>query len=127
VAREQREAGRLAEGALIIWDSHDTPAQELAGNRILLQAAERDWGASGRDEAQDVVLVTPGRHDLARAMIADLGGERANKTDHTAVAEAMATMRPRSASFIPGKKALARDAFEKYTSSMCSDATTRPP
>jgi signal transduction histidine kinase len=43
LARQQREAGRLAERARIARDLHDTLAQELAGNRMLLQAAERDW------------------------------------------------------------------------------------
>ncbi|WP_461069971.1 hypothetical protein [Streptomyces pseudoechinosporeus] len=44
MAREQRKAGRLAEGPRIIRDLHDTLAQELADNRILPQAAERDRG-----------------------------------------------------------------------------------
>ncbi|MCF1596743.1 sensor histidine kinase [Streptomyces muensis] len=43
LARRQREAGRLAERARIARDLHDTLAQELAGSRMLLQAAERDW------------------------------------------------------------------------------------
>ncbi len=43
LARQQREAGRLAERARIAQDLHDTLAQELAGSRMLLQAAERDW------------------------------------------------------------------------------------
>ncbi|WP_317786571.1 sensor histidine kinase [Actinoplanes sichuanensis] len=42
-ARQQREAGRLAERARIARDLHDAVAQELAGNRMLLQAADRDW------------------------------------------------------------------------------------
>jgi signal transduction histidine kinase len=43
LARQQREAGRLAERARIARDLHDSLVQELAGNRMLLQAAERDW------------------------------------------------------------------------------------
>ncbi|WP_405958396.1 histidine kinase [Streptomyces phaeochromogenes] len=43
LARQQREAGRLAERSRIARDLHDTLAQELAGSRMLLQAAERDW------------------------------------------------------------------------------------
>ncbi|TQE17190.1 sensor histidine kinase [Streptomyces ipomoeae] len=43
LARGQREAGRLAERARIARDLHDTLAQELAGSRMLLQAADRDW------------------------------------------------------------------------------------
>ncbi len=43
LARNQREAGRLAERARIARDLHDTLAQELAGSRMLLQAADRDW------------------------------------------------------------------------------------
>ncbi|MET7475244.1 sensor histidine kinase [Streptomyces sp. NPDC005648] len=43
LARRQREAGRLAERTRIARDLHDTLAQELAGSRMLLQAAERDF------------------------------------------------------------------------------------
>jgi signal transduction histidine kinase len=43
LARGQREAGRLAERARIARDLHDTLAQELAGSRMLLQAADRDF------------------------------------------------------------------------------------
>ncbi|MEV0739489.1 sensor histidine kinase [Streptomyces sp. NPDC050549] len=43
LARQQQEAGRLAERARIARDLHDTLAQELSGSRMLLQAAERDW------------------------------------------------------------------------------------
>jgi signal transduction histidine kinase len=42
LARQQRAAGALAERARIARDLHDTLAQELAGNRMLLQAAQRD-------------------------------------------------------------------------------------
>ncbi|KND42643.1 MULTISPECIES: sensor histidine kinase [Streptomyces] len=54
LARGQREAGRLAERARIARDLHDTLAQELAGSRMLLQAADRDWDR---------------RPDLARAQV----------------------------------------------------------
>lgn len=43
LATRQREAGRLAERARLARDLHDTLAQEIAGSRMLLQAAERDW------------------------------------------------------------------------------------
>lgn len=43
LAQGQREAGRLAERARIARDLHDTLAQELAGSRMLLQAADRDF------------------------------------------------------------------------------------
>ncbi|MGI3201556.1 sensor histidine kinase [Streptomyces sp. GLT-R25] len=43
LAARQREAGRLAERARLARDLHDTLAQELAGSRMLLQAADRDW------------------------------------------------------------------------------------
>ncbi|WP_019074705.1 sensor histidine kinase [Streptomyces hokutonensis] len=43
LARQQQEAGRLAERARIARDLHDTLAQELSGSRMLLQAAERAW------------------------------------------------------------------------------------
>ncbi|MCX4766896.1 histidine kinase [Streptomyces sp. NBC_01275] len=45
LARQQRQAGVLAERARIARDLHDTLAQELAGGVMLLQAAERDWAA----------------------------------------------------------------------------------
>ncbi|MBW8794535.1 MAG: sensor histidine kinase [Streptomyces sp.] len=43
LARQQRQAGVLAERTRIARDLHDTLAQELAGALMLLQAAERDW------------------------------------------------------------------------------------
>jgi signal transduction histidine kinase len=43
LARQQRQAGVLAERTRIARDLHDTLAQELAGSLMLLQAAERDW------------------------------------------------------------------------------------
>jgi len=43
LAARQREAGRLSERARLARDLHDTLAQEIAGSRMLLQAAERDW------------------------------------------------------------------------------------
>jgi signal transduction histidine kinase len=43
LAVRQREAGRLSERARLARDLHDTLAQEIAGSRMLLQAAERDW------------------------------------------------------------------------------------
>ncbi|MFF1450662.1 histidine kinase [Streptomyces sp. NPDC058274] len=43
LAKQQRQAGVLAERTRIARDLHDTLAQELAGSLMLLQAAERDW------------------------------------------------------------------------------------
>ncbi|MFE9768121.1 sensor histidine kinase [Streptomyces sp. NPDC005808] len=43
LARQQRQAGVLAERTRIARDLHDTLAQDLAGSLMLLQAAERDW------------------------------------------------------------------------------------
>lgn len=43
LARQQRQAGVLAERARIARDLHDTLAQELAGGVMLLQSADRDW------------------------------------------------------------------------------------
>ncbi|MFD8934822.1 sensor histidine kinase [Streptomyces sp. NPDC059578] len=43
LALQQRAAGRLSERARLARDLHDTLAQEIAGSRMLLQAAERDW------------------------------------------------------------------------------------
>lgn len=43
LARQQRQAGVLAERTRIARDLHDTLAQDLAGGLMLLQAAERDW------------------------------------------------------------------------------------
>lgn len=54
VARQQRQAGVLAERTRIARDLHDTLAQELAGGLMLLQAAERDW---------------EGRPDMARTRV----------------------------------------------------------
>ena len=42
LAEQQRAAGALEERARIARDLHDTLAQELAGNRMLLQSAQRD-------------------------------------------------------------------------------------
>lgn len=43
LARQQRQAGVLAERTRIARDLHDTLAQDLSGGLMLLQAAERDW------------------------------------------------------------------------------------
>lgn len=43
LARQQRQAGAVAERTRIARDLHDTLAQDLAGSLMLLQAAERDW------------------------------------------------------------------------------------
>ncbi|WP_308402504.1 sensor histidine kinase [Streptomyces sp. AC550_RSS872] len=75
LARQQREAGRLAERARIARDLHDTLAQELAGSRMLLQAAERDWDRRPEAARWQVRLVTEALGDhlaQTRGIIDDL-------------------------------------------------------
>ncbi|MDX6264460.1 MAG: hypothetical protein QOH84_6148 [Kribbellaceae bacterium] len=43
LAEQQHEAGILAERARLAGELHDTVTQELAGSRMLLQAADREW------------------------------------------------------------------------------------
>ncbi|MFI5792993.1 sensor histidine kinase [Streptomyces sp. NPDC051677] len=75
LARQQREAGVLAERARIARDLHDTLAQELAGGVMLLQAADRDWDARPDVARTRVRAVADGLHaNLAetRRIIRDL-------------------------------------------------------
>ncbi|MEU6357199.1 sensor histidine kinase, partial [Streptomyces sp. NPDC047072] len=75
LARQQREAGRLAERARIARDLHDTLAQEIAGSRMLLQAAERDWDRRPEAARRQVGAVTEalGEHlAQTRGIIHDL-------------------------------------------------------
>lgn len=75
LARQQREAGRLAERARIARDLHDTLAQEIAGSRMLLQAAERDWDRRPDAARRQVRVVTEalGEHlAQTRGIIHDL-------------------------------------------------------
>ncbi|KPI20027.1 integral membrane sensor signal transduction histidine kinase [Actinobacteria bacterium OK074] len=75
LARQQREAGRTAERARIARDLHDTLAQELAGSRMLLQAAERDWDRRPDTARRQVRAVTAalGEHlTQTRGIIDDL-------------------------------------------------------
>ncbi|MFD9392704.1 sensor histidine kinase [Streptomyces sp. NPDC060000] len=75
LARQQREAGVLAERARIARDLHDTLAQELAGGVMLLQAVERDWDARPDVARARVRAVADGLHaNLAetRRIIRDL-------------------------------------------------------
>ncbi|WP_246101279.1 sensor histidine kinase [Streptomyces cyaneus] len=75
LARRQREAGRLTERARIARDLHDTLAQELAGSRMLLQAAERDWDRRPDAARRQVRVVTDalGEHlAQTRGIIDDL-------------------------------------------------------
>lgn len=58
LARQQREAGRLAERARIARDLHDSLVQELVGSRMLLQAAERDWDRQPEAAKSQVHTVT---------------------------------------------------------------------
>ncbi|MGW1752184.1 sensor histidine kinase [Streptomyces sp. NPDC002092] len=75
LARQQREAGRLAERARIARDLHDTLAQEIAGSRMLLQAAERDWERRPEAARGQVRVVTEALGDhlaQTRGIIQDL-------------------------------------------------------
>ena len=75
LARQQRQAGVLAERARIARDLHDTLAQELSGSVMLLQAADRDWDARPDVARARVRTVADGLHaDLAetRRIIRDL-------------------------------------------------------
>ncbi|GAA0592661.1 sensor histidine kinase [Kribbella sandramycini] len=75
LADRQHEAGVLAERARLAREIHDTITQELAGSRMLLQAADRDWDddpAKARQYLQ-AVSETLGRNVTeARRLIADL-------------------------------------------------------
>ncbi|MFJ1807384.1 MULTISPECIES: sensor histidine kinase [unclassified Streptomyces] len=75
LARQQRQAGVLAERARIARDLHDTLAQELAGGVMLLQTVERDWDARPDVARTRVRAVADGLHaNLAetRRIIRDL-------------------------------------------------------
>ncbi|WP_328835799.1 sensor histidine kinase [Streptomyces europaeiscabiei] len=75
LARGQREAGRLAERARIARDLHDTLAQELAGSRMLLQAADRDWDRRpdlARTQVRTVVDALGANLAETRTIISDL-------------------------------------------------------
>ncbi|MFF4056623.1 sensor histidine kinase [Streptomyces sp. NPDC001668] len=75
LARRQRDAGRLAERTRIARDLHDTLAQELAGSRMLLQAAERDWARNPDAALRRVRAVSQalGAHlEETRCIISDL-------------------------------------------------------
>ncbi|MEX3106686.1 MULTISPECIES: sensor histidine kinase [unclassified Streptomyces] len=76
LARRQREAGVLAERSRIARDLHDTLAQELSGNRMLLQAAERDWDRSPEAARRQV-------HAVAEALGASLADTRSIIRDLT--------------------------------------------
>lgn len=62
LARQQRQAGVLAERARIARDLHDTLAQELSGGVMLLQAAQRDWDARPEVARTRVRAVADGLH-----------------------------------------------------------------
>ncbi|MFM9441245.1 sensor histidine kinase [Streptomyces acidiscabies] len=76
LARQQREAGVLAERSRIARDLHDTLAQELSGNRMLLQAAERDWDRRPESARRQV-------HAVAEALGASLADTRSIIRDLT--------------------------------------------
>jgi signal transduction histidine kinase len=75
LARQQRQAGAMAEHTRIARDLHDTLARELAGSLMLLQAAERDGDARPEVTRTRVRAVADGLgSNLAetRRMIRDL-------------------------------------------------------
>jgi signal transduction histidine kinase len=75
LAQHQHEAGVVAERARLAREIHDTLTQDLAGSRMLLQAADRDWDAAPETARQRVRDVTEGLGQnvvQARRMIADL-------------------------------------------------------
>ncbi|MGW2047396.1 sensor histidine kinase [Streptomyces sp. NPDC001858] len=75
LARQQRQAGVLAERARIARDLHDTLAQELSGGVMLLQAADRDWDTRPEVARTRLRTVADGLHaNLAetRRIISDL-------------------------------------------------------
>ncbi|MFF1817797.1 sensor histidine kinase [Kribbella sp. NPDC058245] len=75
LAVQQHEAGALAERARLAREIHDTLTQELAGSRMLLQAADRDWDsdpAKARQRMRDVAGTLGQNVVQARRMIADL-------------------------------------------------------
>ncbi|WP_416982118.1 sensor histidine kinase [Streptomyces sp. T028] len=75
LARQQRQAGMLAERARIARDLHDTLAQELSGGVMLLQAAERDWDGRADVARTRVRAVADGLHTTlaeTRRIIRDL-------------------------------------------------------
>lgn len=85
LAGSQRRAGMLAERERLSMEIHDTLAQALSSQRMLLQAAERLWDADPAAAHQHMTtasaiaernLVEARRfvHDLAPADLADGGG-----------------------------------------------------
>jgi signal transduction histidine kinase len=75
LAHHQHETGVLAERARLAREIHDTLTQDLAGSRMLLQAADRDWDVAPEKARQRVRDVTEGLGQnvvQARRMIADL-------------------------------------------------------
>lgn len=75
LARREREAGVLAERARIAGDIHDSLTQDLAGSRMLLQAAERDWQQApeiARARVRAAIEALGSNLVEARRLIADL-------------------------------------------------------
>lgn len=123
LARQQREAGRLAERARIARDLHDTLAQEIAGSRMLLQAADRDWERRPQAARRQVQVVTDalGEHlaqtrgiiqDLTPPVLAKDGLESAlrdlcARTDATAGAPRVIFRTEHTASPLPTERAVA--------------------
>jgi len=103
LARRQREAGRLAERARIARDLHDTLAQELAGSRMLLQAAERDWNRSPDAALRQVRAVSQalGAHlEETRTIISDLTPPALERDDLETALRALCT-RPQPSAGAP--------------------------
>ncbi|MFB6720873.1 sensor histidine kinase [Kribbella sp. NPDC056345] len=75
LSHQQHEAGMLAERARLAREIHDTITQELAGSRMLLQAADREWGsdpARARERVRGVTEMLGQNVVQARRLIADL-------------------------------------------------------
>lgn len=75
LAQQQHEAGIEAERARLAREIHDTITQELAGSRMLLQAADREWDsdpARARERVRGVTDMLGQNVVQARRLIADL-------------------------------------------------------
>ncbi|MFK0104058.1 histidine kinase [Streptomyces sp. NPDC091217] len=103
LAESQREAGRLAERTRIARDLHDTLAQELAGSRMLLQAAERDWERDPDAALRQVRAVSQalGAHlEETRTIIGDLTPPALERDDLESALRGLCT-RPHSLAGAP--------------------------
>ncbi|MFD0319133.1 sensor histidine kinase [Streptomyces flavalbus] len=75
LAASERHAGILAERQRLSAEIHDTLAQSLSSQRMLLQAAERHWDTApdtARDHVRDAAEVTGRALDEVRRFVRDL-------------------------------------------------------